>query len=192
MNVQKTGDVQHKHTDTGEATNEDLHIISSATDESSYLSIDIDSDSDTTKNKRLQNAARRGKKNTSSGRQQTTSSLTSIGATSELINVNSRAMAAVQRGAVDTARIILIRAHELLGRDDATTTNIAASLRATTLNNLGTVCSKQGKHEESLGFALAAVAAQQIPSGPPGKDGLPDHRTKHRSGLGACLLRFII
>eukprot|EP00946_MAST-07B_sp_MAST-7B-sp1_P004797 g4797.t1 len=189
MNVQKTDDGQHKHKDIDTSPNEDLHIISSATDESSYLSIDIDSGSDTTKNKRLQNTTRRGKKNTSSsGRQQTMSSLTSIGATSELINVNSRAMAAVQRGAVDTARIILIRAQELLGQDDATTTNIAASLRATTLNNLGTVCSKQGKHEESLGFALAAVAAaQQIPSGPPGKDGLPNLASDEAQERARCL-----
>ena len=68
------------------------------------------------------------------------------------------------------------------------TTNIAASLRATTLNNLGTVCSKQGKHEESLGFALAAVAAaQQIPSGPLDNDGLPDLASDQAQERARCL-----
>ena len=67
-------------------------------------------------------------------------------------------------------------------------TNIAASLRATTLNNLGTVCSKQGKHEESLGSCRRRCSSTANTIWSPGKDGLPDlHRTKHRSGLCAAL-----
>ena len=56
----------------------------------------------------------------------------------------------------DTARVILIRAQEIMAEGHHL---ITSQLRATTLNNLGTVCSKQNKHEESLGFALSAVAA---------------------------------
>jgi len=158
------------------------------TDDSSAMSLEDDTTDDEEQQKRRNDGSTRTKKKKKTMVTSTSSSRSIVaqlrggGARSELVTVNARAMSAVQRGAVDTARVILVRAQEILAED----VTISAKMRATTLNNLGTVCSKQNKHEESLGFALSAVAAaRQITEG--GGEGEGDEHVTTIEDKARCM-----